>query len=317
MKPDYDNAMKLDARWWSSNSEIKGTADHLIRNMPDIMPPRFNLNHLKNHLKLILTNLHVAHEISPKTYVSLSLSNNNYAPASYNSKIFLKYKYVKFIVDYLVENQYIELVKGINYDHIKRVSRIRANKKLLRLFHKYKSVEGKTFRINIPIYLRDTNKKELEVNRNFPAVKSKIQNINLINKTISNHIILPIFWFDEHAVDFYKRLPRFQNYTQYYRVFNNNSFESGGRFYGHWSQMMKSDDRQFIKIDGRPTVELDYSCLHFFMLYCLEGIEPPDDDLYRLPDIDPIFRPLIKKAVNIALNALNEPATNKAIFTAY
>ena len=42
-----------------------------------------------------------------------------------------------------------------------------------------------------------------------------------------------------------------------YRVFNNESFKEGGRFYGGWWQRLPSKVRSGITIDGQPTVELE------------------------------------------------------------
>ena len=100
---------------------------------------------------------------------------------------------------------------------------------------------------------------------------------------------------------------------KYVRIFNNSDFKQGGRFYFHWSQMIKSEIRKNITIDGKQTVELDYSCLHLSMLYGLENMVPPAGDLYTLAGIDSCFRPIIKKAVNIAINARNETSAMQAI----
>ena len=110
-----------------------------------------------------------------------------------------------------------------------------------------------------------------------------------------------------------KNNPINEQTKKYIRIFNNSDFKQGGRFYFHWSQMIKSGLRKNITIDGKSTIELDYSCLHLSMLYGLEGMIPPAGDLYALPGIDSHFRPIIKKAVNIAINAKNETSATQAI----
>ncbi len=61
------------------------------------------------------------------------------------------------------------------------------------------------------------------------------------------------------------------------------------------------------------TVELDYSCLHISMLYGLEGLTPPAGDQYRLPGISASYRKVVKKAVNIAINAESPRSAMSAI----
>lgn len=60
-----------------------------------------------------------------------------------------------------------------------------------------------------------------------------------------------------------------------HRVFNRGSkdFDKGGRFYGPYYQGMPSKFRNHIYIDGKKTVEWDYSGLHIRMLYHQLGLE--------------------------------------------
>lgn len=78
-----------------------------------------------------------------------------------------------------------------------------------------------------------------------------------------------------------------------HRVFNDGTFEHGGRFYGGWWQSIPSDYRRFITINDIPTVEVDYSNMQLAMLYAKIG-QQLDGDAYAIDGIDPRFRPLIK-----------------------
>lgn len=74
-----------------------------------------------------------------------------------------------------------------------------------------------------------------------------------------------------------------------YRVFNNNSFRQGGRFYGGFWQQIPREYRKFIRIDGHPTVEIDYSSHHPVLLYAKKGINywkeyGEDNDPYDLSE---------------------------------
>lgn len=61
--------------------------------------------------------------------------------------------------------------------------------------------------------------------------------------------------------------------TQLHRVFNNSSFNDGGRFYGAQYQRLNSTERSRIMINGNPTMEIDYSSLHPNMLYHINNID--------------------------------------------
>lgn len=70
-----------------------------------------------------------------------------------------------------------------------------------------------------------------------------------------------------------------------YRVFNNRSFEQGGRFYGGWWQHAKKHLRPFITIDGQATVEADFKGLHPAILFAKAGLEIPPDPYSLVPGI--------------------------------
>ncbi|MBS1984514.1 MAG: hypothetical protein JST16_10110, partial [Bdellovibrionales bacterium] len=69
-----------------------------------------------------------------------------------------------------------------------------------------------------------------------------------------------------------------------HRVFNNGTFEEGGRFTGAWWINVPAKYRDHLLIDGGQTVELDYSGCFLRMLYHLEGLEM-ENDPYDIPAI--------------------------------
>ena len=99
-------------------------------------------------------------------------------------------------------------------------------------------------------------------------------------------------------------------YEACHRVFNQSSFKKGGRFYGASHLDIPSHMRGFIRINGKPIVELDYDALHIVMLYHLRGIEL---DLAQDP-YDMIVGPEDRSIKKIALlTAINAPTEAKAI----
>ena len=67
-----------------------------------------------------------------------------------------------------------------------------------------------------------------------------------------------------------------------YRVFNNGSFDEGGRFYGGWWQNLPSEYRQFITINGHTTSEYDYSAPSILAMLYAELGQPLRDDAYEI-----------------------------------
>jgi len=59
---------------------------------------------------------------------------------------------------------------------------------------------------------------------------------------------------------------------EYYRVFNDSSFELGGRFYGAWWVTLRKDARGNITLNGEKTIELDYSSIGIHLLYSQENL---------------------------------------------
>lgn len=102
------------------------------------------------------------------------------------------------------------------------------------------------------------------------------------------------------------------NYQALHRVFNRNSFDFGGRFYGAYHLRLPKRLRRFIKINGQETLELDYSALHIRMLYHLEGIDYKEDPYMVVCD-SPEERPLFKLVQLIAINSETEAKAIQAI----
>ncbi len=102
-------------------------------------------------------------------------------------------------------------------------------------------------------------------------------------------------------------------YELLHRVFNNESFDCGGRFFGAGHLELPKEVRKYrFTINNNPTVELDFSAMHIRMLYHLECIPYTDDPYSILCDNDE-ERNIYKLAQLIAINALNEKKALMAI----
>ena len=85
--------------------------------------------------------------------------------------------------------------------------------------------------------------------------------------------------------------------TSMTRIFSRGDMKLGGRFYSS-IQTMKSEARKYLRIDGDPVIEVDYSSIHPTMLYDYEQ-QLMNGDPYS---IDGFARSDVKVAFNIMLN---------------
>lgn len=92
--------------------------------------------------------------------------------------------------------------------------------------------------------------------------------------------------------------------VQLYRVFNNRSWEQGGRFYGGWWQRRSKAERARILIDGEVTVELDYKAFQPRLCYHLERLTlPATTDPHLIPGYGQPYREAAKRAFGQLLNS--------------
>lgn len=96
------------------------------------------------------------------------------------------------------------------------------------------------------------------------------------------------------------------------RIFNNGSFEQGGRLYGSLIQGLPKMIRKHIELNDESIAEPDYSALHLRMLYHREGTECPMEDPYMFGEGEN-RRELNKAAVNIMLNSSGLTSAKRAL----
>jgi hypothetical protein len=87
------------------------------------------------------------------------------------------------------------------------------------------------------------------------------------------------------------------------RIFNNGSFEQGGRLFGGFWISMKSADLRDITIDDEWVTALDYGQMAIRLAYSLAKAPIHFEDAYTLDRKTDSAREVIKKLMNIMLNA--------------
>ncbi|MDQ0423306.1 hypothetical protein J2045_004358 [Peteryoungia aggregata LMG 23059] len=273
---------------------------------------------LREAVRAIVLDLYVAWKTDPDLLVGISLANRSYTTESRYRALFLYWSSFRAAYYLLVQAGYVEEVMAGFHDPrtgVGRNTRIRATPKLIDLL-------TRKAELNLPrvftrnhgseiLILRDTCKNPVEYEET-ASTRDMRETLTRINDHLQRH------WIDLRITDEQYRLLQARMKRAYasgtddspvidvskrtlLRIFNNGSWDEGGRFYGGWWQNIPKTYRRSITIDDKPTVEVDYKTFHPVLLYAQMGakLEGSAYDL-GLPDIP---RDLIKVTFNKMVNA--------------
>lgn len=280
-------------------------------------------------VRLIILNLFTAYEEDTNKVVGISRDSNYWDGRNkvYNNPK-LSYSFIVTSLDVLLKHKYIaQIEKGKQGFGDKHgiTTRYRADKKLITLFKKEKlDIVDISVSENFPVIRLRGKKPKRTIFNPFPKGKlisfkttPKIKIMQAMVREINNHLAMTdinLYLSHQEEAQLNKHMKanrkideakedRVRYHNKYlYRVFNE-SFDYGGRFYGGFWQQIPKEYRQRITIDNYLTFEMDYSAIHFSMLYQQVGISKEEyQDPYTLDVEDSSLRKVIKKTMNIMLN---------------
>ena len=289
-RKELEYAQPLDINFWIDDPAF----DQYIANLlTRLCKKSIKLSKLKNstitrHLKIMLLNLWCVWLQDKKKYLFVSRDKFFYSTLlkQYNPNSF-SYKNV-VVMDALVESKFIEIKIGQYRAKLKRRTRIRATPKLIKEIVKKCKIKPTAIQIarNAEcIILRekdaDDPKKKIDVkyeeNKRIIEMRNNlIVYNNLLRRT---HIDIPTFSIAgvkqssglSFKINFEDDTGKFTR-----RIFSNKSWKDGGRFYGGWWQQVpnrKVSWRNEIRINNKPTTEIDYSGIHIVFLYAKKKID--------------------------------------------
>jgi hypothetical protein len=166
---------------------------------------------------------------------------------------------------------------------------------------------------------KKTTKVDLEVPESSLVAQYR-SNLTYINDKLRQHCI-SLDLSNDHLLQLQKEMTEDTNVgtqdtyrslhfqrVQLTRIFSRGSMELGGRFYRGWWQALPGKHRPHIRIDGKKTVEVDYSGMALRIIYALAGHDmDPEADPYDIglenwlgPKDD--RRKKIKKIINALIN---------------
>lgn len=283
-RKELEYAQPLDINFWIDDPAF----DQYIANLSTrLCKKSIKLSKLKNstitrHLKIMLLNLWCVWLQDKKKYLFVSRDKLFYSTLlkQYNPNSF-SYKNV-VVMDALVQSKFIEIKIGQYRAKLKRRTRIRATPKLIKEIVKKFKIKPTAIQLarNAPcIILRDSEKIDSPY-KDTKRIKEMRDNLiaynNLLRRT---HIDIPTFPIAgvkqssglSFKINFEDDTCKFTR-----RIFSNNSFKDGGRFYGGWWQQVpnrKVGWRSNIRINNKPTTEIDYSGIHIVFLYAKKKID--------------------------------------------
>jgi hypothetical protein len=291
----------------------------------------------KKHLKLVLLDLYVVWVDDPAMNIAVHMSQASYSNGTVSNKGNSRYNKLNIkgstikVVHKLDKVGLIGLQPGWQ-DMGGRgfVTRIWPTEKLVEMFE---DAAFGSFNIGYAedretIILRDEDKKDIEYDDTPEIIKQRslVQEYNkLLEKTFIDIQSLeePRIEIPETKTQRKENKPVFVNISHHdkfvRRVFNNSSFDQGGRFYGGWWQRIDGNLRKDIRLNNSATVEIDYSALHVILAYAEAGISywhQSDTDPYDLPvegvDNPEHCRSITKLFLLLSFNASNETSLFKA-----
>lgn len=252
---------------------------------------------LEQQIEALVSDLVHRYLTAPEGWIAVTMSNQKLCSKDiYRSELLNKTFPTVVKVLASPELAFAELVLGNHSE--RRQTTIKAGK---RLISRIKDRGLAPFDLGIdkssePIVLRRSKitgeKKAKNINYvDTPVTKRYRQEMNQINEYLANADIQ--YHGKDTTVDETTRYLR--------RIFNNGSFELGGRLYGGFWQWMKSEHRDWITINDEEVTCLDYGQIGLYIAYSLCGETPEFDDGYAIPELIG-DRELIKKFVNKLYN---------------
>lgn len=328
----------FDVHKRSEFPEVKAVVDSIFEEIKECRALKGKqirkADNVKNSLYVVVIDLWAASKLSFSPYRVISKNKSDFQGESRYKKIFLTYDYFIGVISDLIELNYIEQKLGF-YDRrvggSSRRTRIKATDKLINkilqpeygLINKVEMLGAisliATESNQELIVLKDKDKalQDYEDNNFTNGIRENLKPIN--EKIRNSQITLNIN--DEQYSQLMQRIKEDEEYriqidftkVELHRVFNNSSWQEGGRFYGGWWQNIPKAFRKYIEINGKHTVEVDYSGHHVRMLYAKVGLEPPDDPY----DLEGFDREIQKLLMLILINTDNRQTAVRAMINKY
>jgi len=287
----------------------------------------------KQHIRCLVLNLFAVRHVHTGRYIAISQNRNEYSKKSRYLANCRSHSITAHLILYLTENLgYISIHPGWQDKKTGKsyLTRVRAKKSLVSMFDQYEIDIHMLKRSGgiESIRLKDEQKNLIDYQDTLSTIVNRTS-VETLNRRLSQTFIgmhLPdcaysemneklveedrTRWNDDDRIQ-----PIDLSRKALYRVFNDNDFEVGGRFYGGWWQSVPGGLRKHIYICPpystypKYTVEIDYSSMQTCIAYACCNIQPPND-AYVVEGYDQSalkrMRPFLKAGMLRVLNAKSD-----------
>ena len=301
---------------------------------------RFHHNKYKIVLSVLIANIVDKLVKQQYSYLAISLNANRYKTNRYNPNA-VGYDILQATVRFLLDKGWLKKHTGFfdrrTKNNESRYSRIQPTERLLEAIRHYRMPNAQTtIHPNKETILLKDNEGGLMDYADSSTTNQMRDNLKLINDQIARS------WCDLYITD--SDFEDLQTYLKVHddkqpvdfseqslvRIFNNRSFDYGGRFYRGWWQHLPNNEtkgiglklRDYIRIDDSYTREYDYKALHPNLLYLRAGLSMPIDDPYTIDGYEQYRKALFKPIFNAILNAkhrqsfINKSGLRREVFQA-
>ena len=294
---------------------IQEVANNIVQGRSWNKAEQLRFNYAVRHLLIELWKKHHTHS---DNHLSMQKNKNFYSALKQYRDPQLTYRMAIHAFDGLQKLDMIYVVQDGYYDRIKMegsLTRYKATHRLTEMFEELEGHPAITLKPNTDIQTILLRNKVNGRRQIVPYDEDKDTeqwriNLRKINHCFSKHI-LDLQIKDTEVSELQERLlldndkqPIDLTHKVLVRIFTNNSFNEGGRFYRGWWQNLPKAYRQFITIDSKKVTEYDFSQMSPNMIYDRYNQELGSEDAYSRV-AGPEHRKVVKKAFNAMFQASN------------
>jgi len=336
-----DKSEMVDVHTWSEYPEVNSVVEVVYKDLIANCEFSGNKQIRTRHIKVLVLDLYVKWLKDPTMFVSIYLAKWYYEDLESRYNKLHMSAITREVVKALHSRGWIELVLGHyarEQGYKSHTTRIQATSKLINLFEtknvtsemieRYPSIETLILREtqvkeksskNVDVAYNDRDDSRIPIWR-----QSLVAYNNLLRRTYIDIQSAPSEGIPCRQGERSKRLgkkPKRIKVTQHdkfvRRIFNNKSWDDGGRFYGGWWQRIPEQWRAQIRIWNSPVTEIDFKGLHINLLYRLRGIafegDPYHLSAYPEYNGNDDMRALLKQVMLCAINAESKTKAIQAV----